>query len=233
MIASLRPTIVFDLDGTLVHTAADLVGTLNAILAREEMEPVSYETAVSYVGSGARVLIQRAFAAQGRDLPPETLERLFSDFIAYYTDHIVDQSAAYPGVEASLDRFEAEGWRLAICTNKSEAPALKLMSLLKLDQRFAAITGADTFGFRKPDPRHLTETIRKAGGDPARAIMVGDSATDVDTALAAGIPVVAVTFGYSPKPVAELGAHRLIDRYDDLYDAAVALLPGVLPAAPG
>lgn len=220
-----QPTIVFDLDGTLVHTAVDLVNTLNAILVSDGMQPVSYETAVSYVGHGARVLLQRAFTAQGRELPPERLERLFADFIAYYTEHIVDQSAPYPGVDAALDRFQAEGWRMAICTNKSEAPALKLMSLLKMDTRFAAITGADTFGFRKPDPRHLTETIRKAGGDPARAIMVGDSATDVDTALAAGIPVVAVTFGYSPKPVAELGAHRLIDHYDELYDAALELLP--------
>lgn len=225
MISPSSPTIVFDLDGTLVHTAVDLVNTLNAILASEDMQPVSYETAVSYVGSGARVLLQRAFTAQGRDLPPEKLDRLFADFIAYYIDHIVDHSAPYPGVEASLDRFAAEGWRMAICTNKSEAPALKLMSLLKMDHRFAAITGADTFGFRKPDPRHLTETILRAGGDPARSIMVGDSATDVNTALAARIPVVAVTFGYSLTPVAELGAHRLIDHYDELFDAATALLP--------
>ena len=224
MVAAVKPTIVFDLDGTLVDTATDLVNTLNAILAGEDMNPVGYDTAVSLVGSGARVLIQSAFAVNGRALTPEKLETLFRAFIAHYTEHIVDHSRPYPGVEAALDRLSADGWVLAVCTNKSEAPAKKLLSLLDLDRRFAAITGADTFVFRKPDPRHLIETILRAGGDPAAAVMVGDSATDVDTALAAGVPVIAVTFGFSPTPVAELGAHRLIDHYDRLFDAAVDLL---------
>jgi phosphoglycolate phosphatase len=179
---------------------------------------------VALVGSGARVMIQSAFAVSGRSLTPEKLEVLFRDFIAYYGDHLVDTSRPYPGVAPALDRLAANGWRLAVCTNKSQAPARKLIELLGMTPRFAVITGADTFAFRKPDPRHLIETIRLAGGDPGNAVMVGDSATDVDTAIAAKIPVVAVTFGYSPTPVAELGATVLIDHYDQLHDAATALV---------
>ena len=217
------PTIVFDLDGTLVDTAGDLVATINAILGREGMAPVDFDTAVAMVGSGARVMLQSAFTAQGRSLTPEKLEALFEDFLAHYDEHLVDTSRPYPGVEAALDRFIAGGWRLAVCTNKTHRPALKLLGLLGLAERFAAITGQDTFSFRKPDPRHLTETIRRAGGDIADAVMVGDSATDVDTAIAAGVPVVAVTFGYSATPVTELGATVLIDHFDELYDAAAKL----------
>jgi phosphoglycolate phosphatase len=217
------PTIVFDLDGTLVDTAGDLVSTLNAILARENVPPVDFDTAVAMVGSGARAMLQSAFAACGRDLTPERLEALFEDFLALYDDHLVDTSKPYPGVDAALDGLIAGGWRLAVCTNKTHRPAIKLLGLLGLVDRFAAITGQDTFSFRKPDPRHLTETIRRVGGDIADAVMVGDSATDVDTAIAAGVPVVAVTFGYSATPVAELGATVLIDHFDELHDAVAKL----------
>jgi phosphoglycolate phosphatase len=217
------PTIVFDLDGTLVDTAGDLVATLNVILGREGMGPVDFDAAVAMIGSGARAMLQSAFASQGRSLTPEKLEARFDDFLAHYDDHLVDTSKPYPGVEAALDRFIASGWRLAVCTNKSYRPALKLLGLLGLADRFAAITGRDTFSFRKPDPRHLTETIRRAGGEATDAVMVGDSATDVDTAIAAGVPVVAVTFGYSATPVAELGATVLINHFDELYEAAANL----------
>lgn len=220
------PTIVFDLDGTLVDTAPDLVATLNTILAREDMAPVAFDAAVAMVGSGARVMLQSAFAASGRSLTPDKLEFLFRDFIGHYSEHLVDASLPYPGVETMLDRFAADGWLLAVCTNKSEAPAKKLLDLLGLAPRFAAIAGQDTFGVSKPDPRHLTETVRIAGGDLANAIMVGDSRTDIDTAIAAGVPVVAVTFGYSPVPVAELGATRVIDRFDQLHDAIAAARGG-------
>ena len=217
------PTIVFDLDGTLVDTAGDLVATLNVILGREGMGPVDFDAAVAMIGSGARAMLQSAFASQGRSLTPEKLEARFDDFLAHYDDHLVDSSQPYPGVEAALDRFAAGGWRLAVCTNKSYRPALKLLGLLGLAHRFAAITGRDTFSFRKPDPRHLTETIRRAGGEATDAVMVGDSATDVDTAIAAGVPVVAVAFGYSATPVAELGATVLIEHYDELYDAVAEI----------
>ncbi|HVY21598.1 MAG TPA: phosphoglycolate phosphatase [Bauldia sp.] len=216
-----RPTIVFDLDGTLVDTADDLVATLNAVLVSEGMVPVSRDRLIGMVGSGARVLLEAAFAAEGRALTPAKLDALLARFMAYYDAHIADSSRPYPGAEAMLARFAADGWLLAVCTNKYEAPARKLLAILGLADRFAAITGQDTFGFRKPDPRHLTETVRLAGGDPGDAVMVGDSATDIDTAKAAGVPVVAVSFGYSPVPVSRLGPTRVVGSLADL-PAAVA-----------
>lgn len=218
-----RRTIVFDLDGTLVDTSRDIVATLNAVLAAEGMPAMAFDMALAMVGSGSRVLLQSAFAAGGEALTPERLDRLVANFLAYYDEHIVDASVPYPGVDAALDGLSADGWTLAVCTNKYEAPARKLLDLLGLGPRFAAITGQDTFGFSKPDPRHLTETIALAGGDPAAAIMVGDSRTDIDTARAAGIPVVAVTFGYSPTPVSELGATAIIGHFDELADAVAAI----------
>ena len=221
-----RPTIVFDLDGTLVDTAHDLLATLNAILVAEGMVPVEVKTAIALVGSGARVMLEAAFATEGRALTPETLDRLLRDYMALYDEHLADESRPYPGAEATLDRFAAAGWMLAVCTNKFEAPARKLLGLLGLTSRFAAITGQDTFAFRKPDPRHLTETIRLAGGVADNAIMVGDSITDIDTALAANIPVVAVTFGYSPIPVADLRPTRVINGLDKLWDAVTDIRRG-------
>jgi phosphoglycolate phosphatase len=216
------PTIVFDLDGTLVDTAHDLVWTLNSILVGEGMLPVSVDVLIGMVGSGARVMLEAAFAAEGRALTPAKLDELLKSYMALYNDHLADRSRPYPGAGAMLDQFAAEGWQLAVCTNKYEAPARKLLSLLGL-HHFAAITGQDTFAFRKPDPRHLTETIRLAGGSADDAIMVGDSATDIDTANAASIPVVAVSYGYSPVPVAQLGATRVIARLEELPRVASAL----------
>jgi phosphoglycolate phosphatase len=217
------PTIVFDLDGTLVDTADDLVTTLNAVLVAEGMVPVSRDRLIGMVGSGARVLLEAAFAAEGRALTPAKLDALLAQYMAIYDQHIADASRPYAGAEAMLAEFAAAGWRLAVCTNKYEAPARKLLTILGLADRFAAITGQDTFGFRKPDPRHLIETIRRAGGDPADALMVGDSATDIDTAKAAGIPVVAVSFGYSPVPVAQLGPTRVVGSLSELPAAVAAL----------
>jgi phosphoglycolate phosphatase len=221
-----RPTIVFDLDGTLVDTAHDLVATLNSILVAEGMVPVKVEAAVAMVGSGARVMLEAAFAAEGRALTPETLDRLLRDYMALYDEHLADESRPYPGAEVMLDRFAAEGWLLAVCTNKFEASARKLLRILGLAPRFAAITGQDTFAFRKPDPRHLTETIRLAGGVGDNAVMVGDSTTDIDTAMAANVPVVAVTFGYSPIPVADLKPTRVIASFAELWDAVADIRRG-------
>ena len=220
------PTLVFDLDGTLVDTADDLLATLNVVLRSEGMRPVQRSDAIAMVGRGSRVLIESAFASEGRALTAATLDRLLMAFLAYYDAHIVDQSRLYPGAQEALDRCAAAGWRLAVCTNKFEAPARKLLSLLGVAEMFAAITGQDTFGFRKPDPRHLTETIRLAGGNPADAVMVGDSATDVETARAAHVPVIAVTFGYSAVPVASLNATRVIDRFSELYPTVRGLTLG-------
>lgn len=217
------PTIVFDLDGTLVDTARDLVATLNAILTSEGMMPVGFNQAIAMVGSGARVLLESAFASEGRALTEEKLDALFTAFLAHYGDHLTDRSRPYPGAEEILDRFAGDGWQLAVCTNKHEGPARKLLDALGFLGRFAAVAGPDTFGFRKPDPRHLTETIRLAGGSPDNAVMVGDSATDVETALAADVPVVVVDYGYSPISVDQLGATRVISALAELPDVVAGI----------
>ena len=217
------PTLVFDLDGTLVDTVEDLVAALNVIAAPERLPHVSLADGRAMVGHGVRTLIERAFRADGRTLASATLDRLTAAFLNEYTARMPGRSRPYPHLEQALQRFADAGWQLAVCTNKYEASARRLLTLLGLADRFATIAGQDTFGFRKPDPRHLTETIRAAGGDPHRAVMVGDSLTDVDTAIAAGVPVVAVSFGYSAVPVAELGAARIIDDFGDLWDAVASL----------
>ncbi|GJE73486.1 MAG: phosphoglycolate phosphatase [Methylobacteriaceae bacterium] len=221
----LPPIAVFDLDGTLAETAGDLVGTLNVILAREGHAPLPLEQARDLLGAGARALIQRGFAVAGATLSPERLETLFEAFLEHYGAHLTDNSTLFPGVVAALDRLEAEGFVLAVCTNKVEAHAVALLAELGVRARFPVIVGKDTFAFSKPDPRHITATIARAGGDPTRAVMVGDSRADVAAAQAAGIPVVGVTFGYTPVPMRELQPDWVIEHFDELADAVAALVP--------
>src|SRR5277367_1267314 len=220
------PTIVYDLDGTLADTAEDLVATPNWLLARDGLKPLKVESAGSLVGAGARALIKRGFAASGRTLDPPTLEALFADFLARYNAHIVDRSRLYPGVDKALATFARAGWRQAICTNKIEASAKLLIAKLGVAERFAFICGQDTFGVGKPDATPLLKTIAASGGVSDRAIMVGDSATDIKTARAAGLPVIAVDFGYTDVPVAELDPDRVISHFDQLEAACATLLRG-------
>ncbi len=217
-------TIVFDLDGTLAETAPDLIAALNFVLTSEGIEPLPTASARYLLGAGGRALISRGFAQAGRPLDAAKLEILFARFLDYYNSHIADHSALFPGVVESLDRFAAAGWRLAVCTNKIEASSHLLLGKLGIAERFAFICGQDTFGVGKPDPKPLLETIRKVGGRPERTVMVGNSRTDIDTARAAGTPVVAVDFGYTDKPVAELGPDRVISHFDALFAEAQALL---------
>jgi phosphoglycolate phosphatase len=218
------PTIVFDLDGTLVDTAPDLIATLNTILAREGLPAIAYTTARNMVGGGARHMIERGLAAEGVSRTTAQVERLCGQFIDHYAAHIADHSRPFPGVEATLDAFARGGCRLAVCTNKLEWLSLKLLGALGLAGRFAAICGADTFGVQKPDAAILRGTIARAGGDADGAIMVGDAITDIAVARAAGVPVVAVDFGYSETPVAELGPDRIVSSFERLPEAVFALL---------
>lgn len=225
-----RATVVFDLDGTLADTAADLIETMNVLMVREGVATVPVERARDVVGAGARAMIQRGFALGGRDLATDKLDRLFVDFLDHYAEHLAVKTRLFPGVLESLDRLEAAGHRLAVCTNKVELHSVALLRALGVADRFAAICGRDSFAYAKPDPRHLTLTVERAGGDPRRAIMVGDSRTDIDTARAAGLPAVAVTFGYTDTPVSELGPDVIIDHFDALFDAIAALDHGVTSA---
>jgi phosphoglycolate phosphatase len=217
--------IAFDLDGTLVDTAPDLMGTLNTVLGEEGLPPLAYETAPLLVGRGAKVMLERGFAADGRPLEEPDTSRLFARFIEVYLGRIADHSAPFEGVIASLDALEAQGAILAICTNKRTDLSLALLDKLDLTKRFKAIVGADLAPRAKPDASHLLHTIELAGGLPTRAVMVGDSINDVLAAKNAGVPVVVVSFGYTDVPARDLGGDVLIDRFDELYDAVLKLAP--------
>ena len=220
-------TIGFDLDGTLVDTAPDLVDTLNVIFEREGFARLPYEEARNFVGGGVRAMIGRGLDAAGRILSPEQIERLFADFIAYYSEHLADRSRPFPGLTGALDALGAGGCRFAICTNKLEALSIRLLEKFGLANRFVAICGQDTFDIQKPDPEILRRTVSAAGGRLDNAIMVGDSITDIRTARAAGVPIIAVEFGYSERPIAEFGPDQVIGHFSDLPNAIALVSPGV------
>lgn len=221
-----RPIIVFDLDGTLIDTAPDLLASLNHSLDSAGLPAVPSHGFRQHVGMGGRVMIEKAFAAAQRPLAGEEHERLLGVFLQHYGAGIPGASRPYPGVLDALDRFERAGFALAICTNKTERFSRQLITALELDRRFAAICGSDTFAYRKPDPRHLLDTIATAQGDADRALMVGDSRTDIDTAKAAGIPVVAVDFGYTDRHVRDFEPSAIISHFDELTPDLFARLSG-------
>jgi len=226
-----RPTIAFDLDGTLVDTAPDLVDTLNLVLEEAGLDPVPYDEARNLVGGGARALIERGLAFEREKLPAREVDRLLARFLVHYEAHLADRSRAFPGVAATLGALAAKGARLVVCTNKLERFSMKLLQALGLAERFAVIAGADTFEVRKPDPGHLLGAVARAGGRSSAAVMVGDSETDVLTARRAKVPVVAVSWGYSRIPAGELGADRVIERMNDLPGAVEELLDGAAAKA--
>jgi phosphoglycolate phosphatase len=216
-------TVVFDLDGTLVDTAPDLIAALNYVLDREGMPPLPFESARNMIGAGARKLIERGLEVDGRVMTVDDLNRLTRDFIDYYADHIAEASRPFEGLEAALDELAAQGCRFAVCTNKLEWLSKLLLDQLGLSGRFSAICGADTFGISKPDPIILQQTVARAGGSLAATIMVGDAGPDVGVARRAGVPVIGVEFGYTDVPIAELKPDRLIGHMRDLPAAVESL----------
>lgn len=212
-------TVVFDLDGTLIDTAPDLVRATNHVLASVDLQPVTMDKLRNWVGFGARRMIVEGLKDAGLELDTPAVDELLSQFLSFYEAHIAVDSKPFPGAVAALDRLASNGTRLAICTNKSEALAKKLMQELKLAHRFAVITGRDTFAVCKPDPGHLTGTLDIAGGSANRAILIGDSITDINTAKAAKIPVIGVTHGYSDQPMTKLRPDATIGHFDDLDGA--------------
>ena len=222
--SSTLATVVFDLDGTLVDTAPDLIAALNTVLAREGLPGLPYSVARNMVGGGARHMIEAGLTAEGVTASAAEVERMCADFIAHYAEHIAEHSRPFPGVEDALDQLAGAGCRLAVCTNKLEWLSLKLLTALRLKDRFAAICGADTFGVPKPNAAILHGTVARAGGSTKCAIMVGDATPDIAVARAAGISVIAVDFGYSPTPVAALSPDRVVSSFERLPAAVFALL---------
>ena len=217
-------TIAFDLDGTLVDTAPDLIGTLNVLLSAEGLPSLPLDEARPFIGRGARWLIERGFEAAGAHLHPARTQALFDRFIAHYRDHIADQSRPFPGCEAALDALRAHGAKLVVCTNKLTDLSVALLDALGLSARFEAVIGADAAPAIKPDPRHLQAAVDAVGGTLARTVMVGDAATDAGAARAAGAHLILVSFGYTETPVADLNPDILIDYFDQLPAACAHLL---------
>lgn len=218
------PTLVLDLDGTLADTIRDLIPALNRTTASLGLEPIHMTEVGHVVGHGAKAMIQKAFDFHNKALSNDMLEKMFEHFLVDYEKNICVDTVLFDGVIESLSDFQNDGWNLAVCTNKHDSLAVELLKELDIFDRFAAVTGGNTFEFRKPDPAHILKTIELAGGQTDNAIMVGDSITDISAAKAGNVPVVAVDFGYSETPVRELSPDRVISHYSELKSAAVELL---------
>lgn len=213
------PLIVFDLDGTLVDTAPDLITSLNHTIATLGLAPVGYEDITHLVGQGAQAMIQRACAMRGHPLDGHDLPPLLQTFIGFYESTMPGQSKPFPGLLPAMDALRRDGFNLAVCTNKLEALANRLLDALNLSQYFDVVTGGDTFTVRKPDPQHLLGTIARAGGDVHRTIMIGDSVNDILAAKNADVASIVVPFGYSDVPIAQLGATRMMTDFEELTPA--------------
>ena len=211
-----KKLIVFDLDGTLLDTSNDLLDCVNHCLLSVDLKPVVYEDLTFLVGQGARAMITRAFELNKANLSEAELDRLFDLFIEYYTDHMPGTSTPYEGLFDAMDRLSSAGYRHAVCTNKHEGMARKLLDLLSLSDRFDAITGGNTYPYRKPDARHLLNTIELAGGRAERSIMIGDSKNDIYAAQNANVASIAVSFGFSDVPVETLNPSVVINNYGEL-----------------
>lgn len=209
--------VIFDLDGTLVDTAPDLMRATNHVLEVRGRRAISMDEVRVFVGHGARALLTRGLAATGGLPEGYDVEPDYHRFVDYYSKNIAGGSAPFPGLIPLLDRLKAEGFAMGVCTNKLEGLSVQLLEALDMRKYFGSIVGPDTLGIAKPDPRPFHEAVSRLGLGSARAIMVGDSETDVLTARNAGVPVIGVPFGYTPKPVQDYGPDRTIAHFDEAY----------------
>lgn len=217
-------TIAFDLDGTLAETAGDMHTALNKVLVAEGLPPATLPDVRNFVGAGARALIIRAFGVHGIHHEDARLDQLTEAYIAAYATDICTHSTPFPGVVEALERLKSLGAALCVCTNKRTDLSKRLLDALDLSQHFAAIVGADIPRNRKPHPDHFIHAVRAANGDPARSLMIGDSSNDVQSAKAAGAPVVVYAYGYTDTAPDLLGADAVFKHFDDLPDLAARIL---------
>ncbi|MDO9222357.1 MAG: phosphoglycolate phosphatase [Caulobacter sp.] len=224
-------TIAFDLDGTLVETAPDLVGALNVILVEQGMAPAPMSAVRQLVGHGLRGMLLRAFAMADLTITEDQIARLRPRIVDVYRARIAQESRPFSGCLEALAALRARGAALAVCTNKPEGLARLLLDELDMTRWFDAIVGGDTLPVQKPDPAPLLEAIARAGGDPAKAILVGDASPDVGAAKAAGLPCVICDFGYNDLPPADLGGDVVISHYDALAQVAADIAASCRTAA--
>ncbi|MGH1420974.1 MAG: HAD hydrolase-like protein [Hyphomonas sp.] len=208
-------TIVFDLDGTLVHTAPDLLRALNHVLGSIDLAPVELSTIENMVGHGAKAMLKRGMEHQGADPDAYDIDALFDAFLDYYSANICVDSHPFEGVVGVLDILAQQGATLAVCTNKRVALAVQLLDTLNLSGKFQAILGADSVPNRKPNGDHILRTIEIAAGKPDRAVMVGDSRTDERAARDVGLPFIFVPFGYESESIEQIGADAVVTHYSE------------------
>lgn len=211
--------LVFDLDGTLVDSVPDLTSSVNRLLAARDLAPLQVPQIVAMVGDGAQALLARVFAARG--LRPDA--SAMDDFLADYEAHAADRSVPYPSVPETLRILAELGYIMAVCTNKPEQPARRVLEELDLARYFAALGGGDSYPTRKPDPGHLLAAIKAAGADPVRAVMIGDHANDIKSARGANVPAIFAAWGYGPPEMAE-GAAFTADAFGEIPGLAARLL---------
>lgn len=213
-------TLLLDLDGTLVDSVPDLAASLERLFTARGLAPLARDEVAGMVGDGVRMLLARAFAARGGAAE----ERDIAAYMADYGAHLADATRPYPGAAAALGRLRAQGWRLAVCTNKPEALARGVLAATGLAPLIDAVGGGDSFAVRKPDPEHLRATLARAGGATAGAVMAGDHRNDVAAAHGAGIPAIFAAWGYGPPEMAA-GAEAVARDFDELVELAARLRP--------
>ena len=213
-------TLAFDLDGTLTDSVPDIAAAVNRMLAARGLPSLEEPAVAAMVGDGLQPLIDRAFAAVGAQ--PD--QGAGADYLADYESRVAEATRLYPGVEAALDQLRADGWTLAVCTNKPERAARLLLGALGIADRFAAVGGCDSFAAHKPDPRHLAGTIEAAGGTTERALMVGDHTNDVLAAKGCGVRTIFAGWGYG-RPGMERGAAAVARDLPEFVAIAGQLLP--------
>lgn len=215
-----RASIAFDLDGTLVDTAPDLVRALNEVVSLHGIGEVQLDDVRAMVGLGARNLIQRAFAREQKSLTESLTDELLGAFITAYKSDIARRSTIFPGVVATLEQMQSAGATLSVCTNKPSVLSDKLLDALDLTRFFVRVIGPERTQAKKPAADHVRTAL---GDDYTVAGMVGDSAPDIDSARAAGIPSIVLSYGYSEKPVSSLGANRIVHAFSDVPEALAEL----------
>jgi len=225
---------IFDLDGTLADTAADLLSAANAVLAPRGLPLLELGRDKPFAGRGGRSMIRRALsmlpAPPGEAEAEAIADELYPGLLAAYEARLAEETELFDGAVRCLDTLEAAGWRLGVCTNKPERLAVALLDALGVLGRFGAVLGADSLPVRKPDPEHLNETARRIGARPELSVMLGDTSTDLMTARAAGVPCVLMLFGFAAETPHELGADALAAHYDEIAPLLERLCP--LPAEP-
>ena len=215
----MAPTLLLDLDGTLVDSVPDLLASVNRVMAARGFAPFTAPQVTAMVGDGAPALVGKVMAARGRMADTADLD----EFLADYTVHSAVATRAFPGVPETLRTLAGQGWRLAVCTNKPMVPTRALLASLGLLDVFAAIGAGDSYPSRKPDPAHLLATLAEAGGARDAAVMVGDHHNDVQAAAGAGLPCIFAAWGYGP-PAMAAGAQATAGSFAEAAAIAARLL---------